>query len=634
MDQRYYTIGLAGHIDHGKTALTKALTQVDTDRLKEEKERQISIELGYAPFILEPYQTSIIDVPGHEKFIRQMIAGSAGIDMAILVVAADEGTMPQTKEHLEILSYLDIRHGLIAVTKCDKVEDVFLSMVADDIRAAVKGTFLEQENIIFVDSISGRGIGQLKAAIREKLAQIPKRNESGEFRLPIDQVFALQGHGTIVRGTIFEGAVHSGQHLLLLPQNKTVKAKQIQVHFQFRKEAAAGQRAAINLGGIHKSEVKRGDVLVSSPHVTVSDTVDIFLQISQHFHFPLKQRSTVKFHSGTSEVTGKIVFFDRNEARDGENVLCQLRLEQPVAVKRGDRFVVRRPSPPATIGGGRVINPLGEKYRFGEKTVEKLKQMMEGSPKEQILDLLYERRILSKNELSQWTSAAGKELEAMLSELMQAGKVLEQEPKHYAHAEIVMQAGQKIRERLQQFHQARPSRVGMNKAECIQAVSAREPVKLAETVLEREIRKGTILQKKHYLFLPGFQPHIPSQLQERVADMLKRWEEDELNAAHIEDYFQKAHIPQKDIEDLTHYLIETELIYPLNEKCYIHRDVFNKFASLLYRKTGDSEFTIHEAKNLIPASRSRLVQFLELLDRLGFTKREQDKRKWLRAWSP
>ncbi|WP_370621795.1 selenocysteine-specific translation elongation factor [Bacillus sp. JCM 19034] len=249
---KHYTIGLAGHIDHGKTTLTKALTNIDTDRLKEEKERKISIELGYAPLQLsEDMEISIIDVPGHERFIRQMIAGVAGIDLVLLVVAADEGVMPQTREHLEILQLLNIKRGLVVVTKVDRIDEELREIVELDIRDSIEGTFLEEAPLHFVDSVAKDGIEELKATIKKELDAVPNRDDSGAFRLPIDQVFTVHGQGTIVRGTVYEGNVQEGDMLELYPQQIPVRVRQLQVHRQERKQGRAGQRVAINLGGSH-----------------------------------------------------------------------------------------------------------------------------------------------------------------------------------------------------------------------------------------------------------------------------------------------------------------------------------------------------------------------------------------------
>ena len=328
MEKRYFTIGMAGHIDHGKTSLTKALTNVDTDRLKEEKERQISIELGFAPLYEDDeIQISVIDVPGHERFIRQMIAGVAGIDLVVLVVAADEGVMPQTREHLDILKFLGVKNGLVAISKIDRVDEEFIELVKDDILEELTGSVFEGAPFVLVDSLSKKGIDELKDLIIKTLKEQEMRDAKGAFRLPIDQVFTVKGQGTVVRGTVYEGTVEEGQTLKIMPEGLEVKARQIQVHHKQAQKAYAGQRTAINLSGVSKEDLERGDVLVSSEHFIVTKTVDVAIRVVEDLDHMVKQRMPIKLHIGTTEVMGRIVFFDRNELKEenGE-ILCQLRL--------------------------------------------------------------------------------------------------------------------------------------------------------------------------------------------------------------------------------------------------------------------------------------------------------------------
>lgn len=401
MKKRFYTIGMAGHIDHGKTSLTKALTNVDTDRLKEERERQISIELGFAMLYEDDeIQISVIDVPGHERFIRQMIAGVAGIDLVILVVAVDEGVMPQTKEHLDILKFLGLKKGIIAITKIDRVDKDLIELVKEDILATLKETVFEDAPFVLVDSLSNKGIEELKERIITHLKNLEMRDTKGAFRLPIDQVFTVKGQGTVVRGTIYEGTIEEGQMLKIMPKGLDVRARQIQVHHQKKQKAFAGQRAAINLSGVDKESINRGDVLVSSEQFIVTKIIDVSIRIVADLNSQIKQRMPIKLHLGTSEVMGRIVFFDRNEVNgeDGE-ILCQLRLEKEILTKRGDRFILRRPSPAETIGGGWVIDPKGNKYRFGGKTIEELEKKKEGSPEERLIAVLAEAKSLTLPEL-------------------------------------------------------------------------------------------------------------------------------------------------------------------------------------------------------------------------------------------
>lgn len=373
---RYFTIGMAGHIDHGKTSLTKALTGVSTDSLKEEQARQISIEPGFASFINEEdLQVSIIDVPGHENFIRQMIAGVAGIDLVTLVIAADEGIMPQTKEHLDILTLLGIDQGVVVITKIDQADEELLDIILDDVKATLAHTFLKDAPIFLVDSLSHKGIDSLKKTLKNTLLQLPIKQSNMPFRLPIDHVFTSKGQGTIVRGTVYNGKVSMGQDVKLLPLNKDVRVRQIQKHHNQVSIAFEGQRAAINLGGVSHKEIRRGDVLVEDDFYTVSKRIDVVFQPLASIEHIIKQRQSIKLHIGTQEVMGKIIFFDRNEIKQNESdeVLCQIQLDEQIVIARDDHFIVRRPTPTETIGGGWVIDTNSTKHRFSPQTIDELK---------------------------------------------------------------------------------------------------------------------------------------------------------------------------------------------------------------------------------------------------------------------
>ena len=410
----YYTIGMAGHIDHGKTTLTKALTGVQTDRLKEEQERKISIELGFAPlFREEDLYVSIIDVPGHERFVRQMIAGVAGIDLFMLVIAANEGFMPQTKEHLEILTLLGIRDGIIVFTKVDQVDEELFEIVKEDVQEQLQQFELTDLPIYEVDSVSGKGISALKEGLRKKLTAISKPQDLTAFRLPIDQVFTIKGQGTIVRGTVYNGTAKEGEELIVLPSKKTVRIRQIQSHNERQVIARQGQRVALNLGGISWDELKRGDVLVTSDYFSVSRRFDVVLYPLKNMNYPLRQRQTIKVHIGTSEVMGRIIFFDRNEINqqtDEREIYCQIELEEEVVLSRGDRFIIRRPSPAETVGGGVVIEAVAERHRFGAKTAKQIKMKKDGTPKERIQAILNKHIVLSKDDLQRYAALSQEEL--------------------------------------------------------------------------------------------------------------------------------------------------------------------------------------------------------------------------------
>lgn len=625
MNKRYFTIGMAGHIDHGKTTLTKALTNIDTDRLKEEKERQISIELGFAPLYEdEEMEISVIDVPGHERFIRQMIAGVAGIDLVVLVVAADEGVMPQTREHLEILKFLGVQSGIVAITKIDRVEEDFIGLVKEDIFAELQNTVFEGAPFVLVDSLSHRGIEELRMMIIERLKGLEMRDIRGAFRLPIDQVFTVKGQGTVVRGTVYEGSVEEGQVLKVLPKGLNVRARQIQVHHHQKDKAFAGQRTAINLSGAAKEELERGDVLVSSEHFIVTKTIDVAIHVVSDLDYIVKQRMPIKCHIGTAEVMGRIVFFDRNEIEsDQSEILCQLRLDEDIVTKRGDRFILRRPSPQETIGGGWVIEPRGEKYKFGYRTIEQLEQKKAGTPKERITAALVEEKSLSLPELMKTTSLAE---DIILNEIISDEFVLFNK-KDYTLRSLIETISEELIDRLALYHSHYPMKSGMNKAELFQALEKTFKKPLLEYGLEHAVACQQLKKKEQFIALQSFAPSVPQNWQKRTENLLAKILKDGYQVHHLSNYFQVEGIPEHLTNDLTRFLEEQELIVSLDGQYYWHGEVFKKAVEDLRANTA-AEFTIPEAKEILGLSRKLMIPFLEKLDQLQFTKREDNKRVW------
>lgn len=629
MTHRFFTIGMAGHIDHGKTSLTKALTNIDTDRLKEEKERNISIELGYAPLKIDDgLEVSVIDVPGHERFIRQMIAGVAGIDLVILVIAADEGVMPQTKEHVEILSFLGIQKGIIAISKIDRVDEEMLELVEEDIKDQLSGTMFESSPIIFVDSLSKKGLDELKQQIRVELEHQELRDARGPFRLPIDQVFTVQGQGTVVRGTVYEGFVEKGSTLSVLPQGIPVKVRQIQVHHKPTDIAKAGQRAALNLGGISKREVARGDVLVSSEHFLVTDTIDITVKFVQHMLAPIKQRAPIKLHIGTTEVMGKIVFFDRKEVLDEANeVVCQLRLEHPIVSKRGDRFILRRPTPVETIGGGWVIDPKGSRYRFGEETVNMLNQKKEGTPAERVISLLKEKKLMTFAELLTYSSMDKEELKEIIdSEL--GTTMFELKREEYGLLADFDYMKNKLTEKLVEYHNDFPLRMGFNKTEIVHLFVEYYPKRFIEFMIEKLVSEKYLTKLDQYLLLATFSPHFPEKWSKRMEGAITSLEGDNLEVQSFEQYIKDAGIPAEYKDELRYYLLQTNKAYALDETHIISATSINKAVALL-KTNNATEFTVKDAKDVLGLSRKYLIPLLELFDSIKLTRRIDDKRKWI-----
>lgn len=616
---------MAGHIDHGKTTLTKALTNIDTDRLKEEKERQISIELGFAPLYEDnDIQISVIDVPGHERFIRQMIAGVAGIDLVVLVVAADEGVMPQTEEHLEILRFLGIKNGIVAITKIDRVDEEFIELVKDDILTALTGTVFEDAPFVLVDSLSNRGIEELKDLIIKTLKEQETRDAKGAFRLPIDQVFTVKGQGTVVRGTVYEGTVEEGQALKIMPKGLEVRARQLQVHHKEATKGYAGQRVAINLSGVAKEEIERGDVIVSSEHFIVTRTMDVAIHVVEDLDYMVKQRMPIKCHIGTAEVMGRIVFFDRNELKEeNEEILCQIRLDEEIVTKRGDRFILRRPSPQETIGGGWVIDPQGQKRRFGERTIAELEKKKIGTPGERIVSALMEAKSLTLDDLITRTSL---DKEILTVELASDDFVL-YDRKSYTLQAIVDVIEEDLYNQLRDFHTLSPMKQGLNKAELFQTQTKTYPKELLEFAIDEGVGKAVFKRNGQFILLADFKPHVPKNWRTRTENMLAKLKADGRKVNYFKDYLTEAGIPDQLIPDLKKFLEDEGFIVPLDEQQVYHGDIFNEAVKQLREKT-EAEFDVGAAKDILGLSRKYMIPFLETLDGRGFTRRVENKRIW------
>ncbi|MCM3717044.1 selenocysteine-specific translation elongation factor [Fictibacillus phosphorivorans] len=629
MTINYYTIGMAGHIDHGKTTLTKALSGVDTDTLKEEKSRKITIEPGFAPFPLtDSIHTSIVDVPGHEKLIRQMIAGVAGIDLVLLVIAGDEGVMPQTREHFEILSFLEIQNGIIVVTKSDLVDDDMKYLIEDDISELIKDSVFQSFNIHFVDSVSMNGIDDLKKAIAAHLANTNTRTSSGPFRLPIDHIFTVKGQGTVIRGTVYEGEVHEGDELDIQPAGEKVKVRKLQVHKQNVQSAMAGQRAAINLSGGSKNDLRRGHVLLTPGVFSVTETVDLVLNTSKEWTSKLKQRTQIKFYTGTAEVMGKLILFDRNELEHTpDQIFCQVRLNEPIVTKRGDRFIIRRPSPEETIGGGAVIDPNGTTYKFGQDTVRMLQEKFEGTPEERVLHTLQKNGSLTLEELVKLTDIEENSLNKIMQELVDQHSIVCLQG-YYIDKVTIERSETEIIQKLKAFHDDYPLRQGIPLAEVVQSLKGGLHQKVRRTLIDKLIQTSSIKITDQFLHLPAFESHYPTKWEKRMSQVVKNLEEKKLEPDDLFSIYQEQQLPEDLFSDFKYFLINQDKALVLSDDVLIGKNSFDSAVELLKSKKEQS-FTVQEAKSVLHTSRKFLIPILECMDAKGYTERDANLRKWV-----
>ncbi|HET7629167.1 MAG TPA: selenocysteine-specific translation elongation factor [Bacillales bacterium] len=632
---KHYTVGMAGHIDHGKTALTKALTGVDTDRLKAEKERGVSIEPGYARLDLdEEMQVSIIDVPGHERFIRQMIAGVAGIDLVVLVVAADEGVMPQTEEHLEILTYLGVENGIVVITKCEKADEEILELVKEDVRETLSDCSLAEAEIVCVDSLSGRGMATLKQLFRKKLPGVAPRKRQGPLRLPIDQVFTIHGQGTIVRGTIVEGTVKEGETLTVYPERQSVRVRQIQVQHERVKQAGAGQRAAINVSGLSKQELHRGDVLVGSDADWTTKRLDVKVTASRKLRHHVKQRAPIRLHIGTAQAKGKMVFFDRKQLEAGEEAYVQLQLEEPIVAVNGDRFIIRRPTPAETIGGGKVIEAKAEKHRFGEETIQRLKKRSEGTLEEAVLDRFEQEGALAEQQISDAFRVYGEPLKQLLATLHERGVIRLIGDGQWVYRRAFDEVQNDMIDQLKDYHERYPLRRGIEKAEMLNRLKGSETVK--EAALEALVASERVNRHGPVLALAAFVPAMPKAFEKRLKRLTAEMEEAGLEVDHWQALVEMHGLPETVAADFRAFLLEQNKAVKLGDFALVHREAFRSAVRRLFEHTGGAPFDVKTAKAALDVSRKYLIPLLERMDAMQMTVRTGNERKWIdrgvRGW--
>ena len=464
-------LGTAGHIDHGKTSLIKAVTGTDTDRLKEEKERGITIELGFASLDLPSGQhVGIVDVPGHEKFVKNMVAGATGIDIVAMVIAADEGVMPQTREHMEICTLLGIEHGFVVLTKTDLVDEEWLELAMEDVRDFTAGTFLDDTPIIPVSAVKGRGMQDFVRTLEDICSKVPERNKSSLFRLPVDRVFTMKGFGTVITGSLVSDRVQTGDTIMIYPSLITSKVRGIQVHSQSVNAAEAGQRTAINFQGLEKAAINRGEVLSFPSALKPSYMVDVKLQYLASNKKPIRNRTRIRFHTGTSEILGNLVLLDREELKPGEKTAVQLRLDTPVSLVKDDRFVIRSYSPIRTIGGGLILNPIPPKHkRFKPDIVQGLMDIPEKTPEDMIAYYIDQSGHIgsSFSDLILMTNITEKSLDKMLQGLLSTKVVLlvDRDNRIFIHDNGFQNLRQSLQKHLADYHKAHPLKAGMPKEE-------------------------------------------------------------------------------------------------------------------------------------------------------------------------
>lgn len=621
-------IGTAGHIDHGKTTLIKALTNIETDRLAEEKKRGITIDLGFAFFDLPSgKKAGIVDVPGHEKFIKNMLAGISGIDLVLFVISAEEGVMPQTQEHLDILNILELENGIVVLTKKDLVDDDWLALIQEDIKAKLKGTFLEHAPMISVSSHSKEGFETLIDTIDEMAEAVTAKSIASSGRMPIDRVFTLQGFGTIVTGTLVEGQIKEGESLTLYPSMSEVKIRSIQVHSEGAAIAYAGQRVALNVTGLKKSEIHRGDVLAHSESMAVTSMLDVKLSLLKHSTRELKNWTRLRLYHGTKEILCRLVLLDQEVLKPGETCFAQLRLEEPTACKYGDHFVVRFYSPLETIGGGLILDPNAHKHkRFNTETIDDLLIKETGTQGDIVENLLIKssQEYLNLEAISKQLGMQKEEVVMHLEELILNKQVVKLSSGIFLHGNFVYETERNLIQTLTAFHDKYPLRIGMLKEEVRSKMFSKIKMKVLDEILGLFLNEITIIDQ--YLCLKSFDISYSSDQIQFIENIKNSLDEGEFKPEGL-DVILNNNKAIKHQQDIINNLISTNEIIKIVDQIYFTKASYDKMIAVLKEGFKDKEkMSLADCRDLLNTSRKYIVPILEHFDQRGITKRVDDYR--------
>ena len=622
-------VGTAGHIDHGKTTLIKALTGRNTDRWEEEQRRGITIDLGFTYFDLKNRdRVGIIDVPGHEKFINNMVAGVVGMDLVLLVVAADEGIMPQTREHMDILGLLGIKKSILVINKCDLVDEEWLELVEEEIQEELEGTFLEGAPVVKVSAATGQGLDELTDTIQQLMSdEVVAKDTQTIPRLPIDRAFTLSGFGTIITGTLISGTITREDVLEMYPIGKECKIRNIQVHGQNQDKCYAGQRVAINLSNVKKKEIRRGCVLAPKNSMKNTDLLDVKLKVLEDSMRILTNHERLHLYTGTSEILCRAVLLDKEQIGPGEEGLVQLRLEEEIAVKRGDRFVVRFYSPMETIGGGIVLEPNPvRKKRFDAQAIEELKKKESGSLGD-VMELQIKEHgdtMITLAELAKVMAHSVDELKEYLEELEESGTIFVFQMKkdtYLWHRDSEFAVRQKIEETLQKYHSEHPYRYGMKKAEIHNTFLKKIKPNIFDAYIERMTGENVYGRREEYLSLPGYE--VPKdamylQTEKLIEDTFEKAGYDFVRFSEID--FGK--IPRQTAEDVVLMMIDEGKILRINEEMFTMKHLMDEAKEKIQNHLKEENLiTIAQVRDMFSTSRKSAKPILEYMDSIKVTKK-------------
>ncbi len=631
-------MGTAGHIDHGKTTLVKALTGIDCDRLAEEKKRGITIELGFAFMDLpEGSRLGIIDVPGHERFVKNMVAGAAGIDFVTLVIAADEGVMPQTREHLDICALLGVTTGVVALTKRDMVDPEWLAMVTEDVRAELAGTFLADAPIFPVSAHTGEGLAELRAALAGLAEGFAPRRRSDLARLPIDRVFTLRGHGTVVTGTLIAGTFRVGDDVRLFPSEKRSKIRGLQSHGETVEASPAGRRTAVNLTGLEVEDIERGEVLALPGTLFPDLSWEVELSCLASAPRGIKHRTEVHFHHGTREILARVHLLDRDKLEPGQTAICQIRFPEPMAGVYGDRVVVRSGAPLRTVAGGRVLSPMHRKVRRFDEAADAVLSELAAGEGAGLLETQLRRagaEGLGFARLMTLTDLESKALDKALAALCDKGAAAlvdreGGEGRHFVHGTAVAGLADSLTDFVAAFHGREPLKLGISRSELASTWGRALSPKLFHFVVERQLRAGKLATEQDVLRLPGHKVSLASDQAALRATLLAAYRQGGLTPPNVKDILEPLSLTFKEAQPVYKVLQDEGLIVKAQEGMYFCAEAVRGLIEKVraYYAAGATDMGPAEFRELTGLSRKFLIALLEYLDKEKVTVRVGDKRQ-------
>jgi len=637
-------LGTAGHIDHGKTSLVKALTGIDCDRLPEEKARGITIDIGFAHLDLGDYRLGIVDVPGHEKFIKNMLAGATGIDLAVLVIAADDGVMPQTREHLAILQLLGIRHGVIALTKVDLVDATTCDVVELEIRELCRGTFLENAPVVRTSAQTGEGLDALKAALREACGQAladkegahPAGRSAGDwFRLAIDRVFVVQGHGTVVTGSVTSGSLKAGDEVEWLPRGERVRVRSLQSHDQPVPEVHRGMRAAINLASVKHEEIVRGHELATPGYLVPSKVLTVRLYCLQDARGALRHRVPVRLHCGAAEIMGEVSLLTGNRLDPGQWGLAQLFLEEPALAVWGQPFIIRNASAVETLGGGQVLQPVARKLRRRHvEILDHIGRLWSGSAEERVCDVawLAGPTGITSADLVRNAGIHPAETAGMIERLAASGRIVAAPAAsgrgRYLHAELVQELEERVGHVLQRLHDQYPLVLTHDRRQVEDELNYVGDMTLVHAAVEGLIKRGVVVGDARRIALANHRPRLTAGQQKLKERLLSAYREARFQPPDPGSFAPQAGGNVSAIRDLLEAAVAEGLLVQFGPDLYLHAAAAEEMRTRISERLRSQAkgLTVAEIRDLLQTTRKFAVPLCEHLDRIGLTRREGDLR--------